>query len=127
MSKYSARRIDLVTPGFYKTRKVRGGPWVGAQIVVTDGMVYVTEDGAATAFGVPETDFGDIVISATMAGEVFRDPIVRVAWFGVEISEAEYRHLLSLSAWAAQNQPDHPAAKPDKPIRMGEIPISFIV
>ena len=119
------QRIDEVTPGYYKVRRVRNGPWIAAEIIIQGAMIIVTEDGAPSG-EVSASAYADLVIDATIEGEAFRHPVLRCAWFGVPIDATEYRHLLTLAAWARANAPDHPAANPDKRIDMGNVPITDI-
>lgn len=120
------RRIDDVRPGHYRVRRVRNGPWIAAEIIVDNGMVFVTEDGTPSFEGLRLTELADIIVEATVDGEAFRHPVLRCLWFGVPIDRAEYQHLITLAAWARQNAPSHPAANPDKPIDMGRVPITDI-
>lgn len=126
-SQQPPRRIDQVTPGFYRVRKVKGGPWIGAEIVVQDSMIFVSEDGAPSFDGVSVNALADLIVDCVSDGDAFRHPLLRVAWFGTLITEAEYRHLLAMSNWAQMHAPDHPAANPGKRIDINTLPIKFII
>lgn len=120
------RRIDCVTPGLYRTRRVRQGPWIAAEITVTEDTISVSEDGGPPHYTVATDTYEEIVIESTMTGQAFSHPLLRVAWFGVQIDLTEYRHLIAVAKWAREHAPDHPAASPDKPISLANVRISRI-
>lgn len=120
------QRIDEIRPGYYRVRKVRNGPWIAAEITVQDGMILISEDGAGAALGVSSAMYEDLIVESITEGQAFSHPLLRCAWFGEPIDEAEYRHLIALGAWARQHRPSHPAAQPDRPIDRNTVPISDI-
>lgn len=120
------RRIDEIRPGYYRIRIARRGPWIAACIAVEGDTITVMQDGAPHAETFRADAIADLIIDSVMEGEAFRHPLLRIAWFGEAIDEAEYRHLLALGAWARDNRPSHPAAQPDKPIDLNAVPIADI-
>jgi len=87
-------------------RLVRGGPWVGAAIWWTeaDGWSCMVDGEtfgpSADPWAVPNLD--------------------RVHWGGRETTEAEVLYRLGLKQHATLYNPDHPAAKPNKPIDLDD-------
>lgn len=95
------RAADTPTPGFYRVRMVKGGPWVPARIMHEDGMWLVLIDGEPTA-------------SVAMA-----DPwkVPRMEWvaFANRLDEGQYRALLE----ARRALPDdHPLKDPRRPVSL---------
>lgn len=120
------RRIDQVTPGHYRYRQVKGGPWLPATVSIEDGMIYVVEADERLRVGISADSYEKLLIDAVMIGEAFNNPLIRVIWFGVPISADEHSAMLDLIVWARQMQPDHPILHPNKPIDMKEIRVSSI-
>jgi hypothetical protein len=120
------RRSDRIEPGYYRYRKVRNGPFVAARIAIRDGVIYVAEEDGPAHYAVSVTDFAELVTSSIMDGEAFRNPLLRVAWYGQPIDEIEYRHLIAYAKWARMHAPQHPAARPDKPVDLNNLPIDLI-
>lgn len=118
------QRIDEVTPGFYRRRAVRNGPWIAARIEIADGMIRLTQDATPPTAECSAADYADLVIEAVIEGEAFRHPIISCVWFGTPIERAEYDHLLRTAAWARANAPRHPAANPTKPVDINQLPIN---
>lgn len=118
-----SRRIDEAKPGLYRVRRTRNGPWIAAEITVTAGLIEVIENGVPHAERWPVDNFPTILSDAVMAGEAFGHPLLRILWFGVPIERQEHRALLALSRWAQANDPRHPAANPDRPVNMNDVPI----
>lgn len=126
MNPRAPRRIDEVTPGYYRFRRVPGGPWLPAVVSVEGGMIFLVEADEKLRVGIEASAYEKLVIDAVMEGVAFQDNLVRVVWFGTPIDEAEYRHMLAMIAWARENQPDHPMLRPDEPIRLAEVKVSSI-
>lgn len=102
-----ARIVDQPTPGFFKMRLVRRGPWVPAAITYSVfGLWQATIDGE---------------IFAADADPVFADGVLRVWHSGRFIDEAEYAHMLAVKAWAGTTMPDHPAAQPRKAMDISKL------
>ena len=98
-----ARRIDRPEPGFFKLRLVRKGWQVPVRVLrYTDGTWHVTVNGQDK----PQST----------------DPIAAGAqsiWeSGTAIDQTEYNYLIALREYALAHDPTHPAATPDKPIRV---------
>ncbi len=100
--------VDQPEVGFYKTRLVKGGPWVPVRI-----FMGVT----------PDPDFPEnsmdrpAIIQATIGGEPHSDPIQLWIWCaGDPIDEAEYKWRMADKAWCVQFANQEPAANPRRPI-----------
>lgn len=105
------RSLETPSPGTFRVRLVRFGPWVAAKIVNENGLWWVELDGRE--YG------GD--------ADPWRAEHMERVWFhGHRIAEDEYRAALAVSMWARTNAPDHPAATPDRPIDMISVPISSL-
>lgn len=126
MSDQTPRRIDQIEPGYFRLRLVRNGPWIAAEISIENGMIVIRQDGEIEGEPLHPDALADLITEATIEGEAFRHPIIRCAWFGQRITEAEFLHLLRTSRWAKANNPDHPAANPTKPIDLNRVPITDI-
>lgn len=126
MRERPARRIDEVTPGYYRIRLTKGGHPVAAQISIDQGLITVTVNGEPDGTPLPTDQLAETIIEATIEGEAFRHPVLRVAWFGTPIDEAEYRHLLRDARWAKANNPKHPAANPERRVDLNKLPIKDI-
>ncbi len=96
------RAIDKPEPGFFELRLVKGGPYVPARIMCDGGMWSAEIDGEQC--GAPDAE------PAAAAG------VYRIWTAGRRITEPEYSYRLSLKAWAIQNDPRHPAARPTEAI-----------
>jgi hypothetical protein len=120
------RRIDEVRPGHYRYRRVKKGPWMPAVVTVEDGMIYIVEADARLKVGITADAYADLIVNATMEGTAFESDLIRVVWFGEPIDEAEYRHMLTVLAWARENQPDHPMLRPDEPIVLRQVRVASI-
>jgi hypothetical protein len=109
------RRIDTPTPGFYRTRLVRKGPWVAA-------LVYRP---CAIEFN-PET-FQAIDRYPPLLCLVDDKPaeLARSWPFLHQITEAEYLYLVNAAAWDRAYQPSAPAANPTVPIDLNKLPAVF--
>jgi hypothetical protein len=120
------RRIDEVQPGYYRFRRVRGGPWLPAVVSVDDGMIYIVEADERLQVGITAASYADAVVELVAEGKAFESPLWRVLFFGEPIDAAEYQHLLELIAWARENDPDHPLNHPDQPIKLAAVKVSTI-
>ena len=116
-----------IAAGHYRVRRVPRGPWVGVEVSLQDGMIYVVEDGAPVAHGVPAAALGDLMGDLTAEGSAFSHPIARILLWSERITEGEYRLLLARANWALVNSPESPAANPNKPIDVNSIPISDLI
>lgn len=102
----ASRRVDLPEPGLYRSRLVRGGPWVPVKITQE-------ESGWTVAVGVGRTE---------TALDPWAIPWMRDRYhFALRVDQAEFDYLMAQARWAQRHNPDHPAASPDQPIRLGAI------
>jgi hypothetical protein len=105
------RPIDRVSPGCFKLKRIRGGPWVAALILYSE---------------MPEGGYWSAVINgrasplyaARADGQCPNDaPEVWDVWHhGREITPEDYRLMLAVKSWAEEKMPEHPAAKPGRKI-----------
>ncbi len=100
-------------PGFYRTRLVKGGPFVPVRL--REIPPAFGEDGE------PLWDYGYVL---TVNGEV-RDAIKSRGLAGEPISEADYRHMLAMREHALAHEPDMPEANPDQPVDFNKIRFNF--
>jgi hypothetical protein len=120
------QRIDQVTPGFYRFKLRRDGPWVPAQITLEEGMIFVVEADERLKIAIEASAYEKLVIDHVMLGDAFEHALLRVVWFGTLIGETEYRKMLDLITWAREHQPDHPCLHPDEPVRLREVKVSDV-
>jgi hypothetical protein len=92
-----ARRIDVIEPGFFRLRLVKGGWKVPARIEFDEGTWTVTIDGEARSARDPYAAGADYVWTS-----------------GEAIEEWQYADLLDLKLWAASAEPTHPCLQPRK-------------
>jgi hypothetical protein len=90
--------------GFFKTRLVKGGPWVPARIwlkqeIGDDGELLSDESYCCEIAGQRRDAWDEWPFLA-------RNPI----------RESEYDYLNAMAAWATDHASDHPAATPGKPV-----------
>src|SRR5262249_22272262 len=55
------RRIDEVTPGHYRFRRVRGGPWLPAIVTLEDGMIYIVEADETLRVGISADSYAAVL------------------------------------------------------------------
>ena len=109
-----SRNIGEPRPGFFKLRKVRGGPYVGARIVhgpPTDPLTGETLDRS----WLWET-WIDGALVRSPSPEPVKAGVFRVWYHGSEIPEAEYRYLIDDREWCRRNAPQSPEATPDQAV-----------
>jgi hypothetical protein len=97
--------------GFYRVRLTRGGPWVGAEIRITDDGAQAYVDGA---------------LSLEKMGGWGLMAVDVIAIWGEEIPEAEHRFLLAQAEHARVHQPHHPSANPRKSIDLRLLPPVYV-
>ena len=95
-----SRRIDEPEPGLFKTRMVRGGPFVAARIIYDAPLWSAEIDGRPCGAADPDPAHADGVFS--------------IWTYGARVTEAEFNVLLG--------RDPHPATKP---IDMNAIPTMF--
>lgn len=120
------RRIDQITPGCYRYRRVKGGPWMPAVVTLEGDMVYVVEADDKLRVGISAASYEDLVVNAVMEGAAFDSPLLRVLWFGEPISEREHDRLMGVLYWARIHQPTHPMLHPDTPINLAAVQVATI-
>jgi hypothetical protein len=106
---------NTLTPGFFRVRLVRGGPFVPARLWVEDGE--------------RDPDTGELLSDVLTLLEVDGkrvDPFAPgYTLMGEPISEAEYRYMTKAAAWDRQYAPSAPAANPDQPVNVRTVPPIF--
>lgn len=119
-------------PGFYTLRLVRRGWAVPARIWKhlrpregdPEGAFFFTcsiNGDAMPGEWKPEDLEAHWANWLTAEGE---SPIIKIMARGEECTEDEYNFRLEMKAWAVANSPEHPAARPDKPIDVRLLPAS---
>jgi len=109
MSRRRVDRIDRPRAGFFRTRLIRGGIFVGVRFW-TEGRDWRVEiDGRTTR------DDGFPL-----------DPLeVWPYCAGQEITEREFHFLARRRQWAQEHAPEHPAADPGEPVDLSKLPPRF--
>lgn len=98
------RQVGVITPGFYKRRLRKGGPFVAVKFFYAGGAIRVEVDG--------ETQ--------TLGGEPFNP---WEEWPMAWPSDAqEHAYFASLRTWAREHAPGHPAAQPWRRIDLHAMP-----
>jgi len=106
-----APSMEVPEAGFYRTRLVRGGPYVPARIWV-EGTVDHT--GHLT---------GDEVFRCQIDGRD-ADPFEKWPWLLSEpITQQEFDFMAANAAWARQHAPGDPRASPGSKINWNDTPI----
>ena len=102
---------------YYRTKIVKGGPYVPCCLWFRDGA----RD--------PKTKelLSDQQIGATIAGEDTQDfyAICQRFRFWEVIEKPEYDYLLSVLQWSQQNETSDPLANPKQAINLREMPAPF--
>jgi len=96
-----ARFVDIVEPGYFRLRLVRGGWQVPCRIESTSDGWQATIDG-----------FTHPANPDPWRAEGVSD----IHTYGERIDAKTYSWLLSIKSWAAENNPDHPACWPRRAI-----------
>jgi hypothetical protein len=94
----------LSSPGFFKTKSVKGGAHVPARLWKEEDR---DDDGDLTA---------DVRYFAEIDGAPC-DPFQPPHWPWIAITEAEWQFMTADAAWARENAPDLPIANPTLPSR----------
>jgi hypothetical protein len=97
---------DTPVAGFYKSRMVRGGPWVPIRIWLAPSTDPVTGE---------ELDRSPTWHAERLGREIDVD-LVWPYCAAHPIEESEYRFLLADHKWAVEHDPDAPQASPRSPI-----------
>ncbi len=115
-----ARRVDIPSPGFYRFRRVKGGPWVAAEITFGPAVDPVTGE---TLDRSPRFDVR--VSGAAVTGPEAKWMLDRVHHWGQPITESEHALLCATRDWALKHAPHMPEATPEKTVVVTEIPRLF--
>ncbi|MEK7112662.1 MAG: hypothetical protein AAB875_05030 [Patescibacteria group bacterium] len=114
--------MSEIVPGFYRTRLVRGGPWVAVRVA------HEPTPDPATGEALDRPPVWSIEIDGKLAREPSPDPEtagVLLAYAMRRIDEKEYRYLLAASRHAKEKAPYLPEAEPKKPINLRDLPPIF--
>lgn len=119
-----APRIDAPQIGFFRTRLVKGGPYVPARI---HRPCHCTVNGGDANTEHPWRDTCDR--HPPLQGEQDGKPISAFAlWprvIGSEITEAEYRFMTADAEWCRAHAPQEPAANPGQRLDLRSQPPIF--
>lgn len=120
-----SRVLSEPRPGFFKMRRVRGGPFVGAEI----------RHGPA-----PDPDTGEPLDRSWLwealvngkherepAGDPLKAGVIMIWESATEITEREYRFLIADAEWCAKHAPDEPQAKPTEKVSIVDLPPSHFL
>lgn len=101
-------------PGHYKTRLVKGGPFVPVELAVT--VPPQDEDGELLA---------DVAFRLTINGEE-KDPFgLGAPLSGERITAAEYAYLDAMRRHAVTHEPDMPEANPRQKVDFNTLRFNF--
>lgn len=100
-------------PGFYRTKLVKGGPWVGVRFDVTP-----------PAFGEDGEPLWDFAYSLTIDGKE-RDPFDGRVVSGEPITKAEFSYLERMREHAITHEPDMPEANPRQKVDFNTLHFNF--
>lgn len=113
----NARRIDRVSPGWFRMRMVRGGPFVAARIFLPCPIVPCDPD--IDPFEWCRHYDRSRQYLAEIDGEAA--DVMRV-WTGAEtIRQAEWQYLTDAANWDRVFSPASPAANPRKPVNLRQV------
>ena len=117
-----SRQIDQPRPGYFKMRIVKGGPFVGAEI--RHGPSRDPETGEE----LERSWLWEALIDGKHARPPACDPmnagVFRIWESATEISEHEYRFMISDAEWCKQHAPEEPKSKPNAEINLVNLPAS---
>lgn len=113
--------MDDPRVGFFKTKLVKNGPFVGARIFKT--LCQCTVNGGDEEIKHPWEESCDRFPKPELSAEIDGRPahITRVWEFSTEVDEKEFNYLTSSAKWDRQNDPDSPYVTPDKAIDINKI------
>ncbi len=119
------RRTDDPQPGYFKLRLVKGGPFVGAAIFHRSPCDPETGE---------EMDRSPMW-EAWKNGKIIREPspdaftagVYEIWMTGLEISEAEYRHLVADREWCRNYAPGSPEANPTKKVDLNALDMELLL
>lgn len=119
------RILARPTPGKYRHRMVRRGPWVAAEISLADGIYSLWVCGRGITWRGSSEQLITEIEQALLAGRAFQHPMVRVSIFGQRISDELFHYLVDRREWALANAPTDPYAVAEAPINLDDIPPVF--
>ncbi len=100
---------DPPTPGWFKRRLVRNGPWVGCQITLDADGYRVMQDG----------------VWQGPAADPWSIPLLHEVFTATPCTEADVLYIVGLKQWAKVYAPEHAAANPRLPIDPGKLPVVY--
>lgn len=116
----TAPRIDQPKPGFFRCRKVRGGPFVVAE------LRYGPPRDPDTGEPLDRPHLWETLVDGWHIRIPSPDPLqagVFTIWGIAEpIDEATARFMSADREWAKDNAPRRPNANPDKPAKLRDAP-----
>lgn len=113
--------LDSPKPGYFKTRLVRNGPWIGAKIFKTPCQCTINggDENEKHIWNESCDRYPHPELSAEIDGRPAN--MTRVWEFSTEVDEKEFNYLTSSARWDRQNDPDSPYVTPDKAIDINKI------
>lgn len=118
-AKAPSREIGKPRPGFFKLQVVRNGPYVPCLIF------HSSATDPETGERLDRSLYYAALINGAAVGDISPSPSdeVWMIWtHGVQITEDEYEHMLKVREWALTHEPTDPAANPNKPIDLDDLP-----
>lgn len=118
-----ARFIGRPEPGHYRFRKIRGGPWVAAKI-----LLEPTPDPWVPENKMDRPCYWSVVIDGEPEPltEIIPQTIVwKVYEWGERIDEETYHLMVAQSEWDKKYDPHSPNANPDKRVDLSKAPTFF--
>ena len=101
--------------GFYRTKLVKGGPWVPVRIWTEDGD-RCEETGELLS---------DQIIRCRVGGQDSDPFAVWTYCAGSPITEAEYDFMLANAEWCRDHAPEEPEANPRQAVDIDDLPPIF--
>ena len=107
-------------PGFFKTKLVRNGPFVGARIFKTPCQCTVngTDENLEHVWQETCDRFPRPELSAEVDGKP--STLYKVWGFSTEVEEKEFNYLRGIADWDRQNDKDSPYITPNKAIDLNK-------
>ena len=111
---------DIPRPGYFKTKLVRNGPWLGARVFKT--LCTCTINGGDESLEHDWNLLCDRYPNPTLSAELDGKPaqFYRVWTTGTEIDETEFNYLTGISKWDRQNDAFSPYVTPHQPININK-------
>jgi hypothetical protein len=102
----STRQSDKPTPGFYVLRLIKGGPWVGGEIRLSEAQWSAQIDG---------------IWEGPSANPWLLPKLVQLHHYGKFSTESEVQFRIGAKRWAQIHSPSHAAANPKRPIDLDSV------